>query len=112
VSIHRQGCASLKRLEQAHPERIIAVDWSGEGDRAFPVEINVRAHDRRGLVRDISAVLADSKINIQAMNTITHEREGIADMNLKITVHDLQELSQLLARIQALGNVLSARRRN
>jgi GTP pyrophosphokinase len=111
VSIHRQDCASLKRLLEAHPERAIAVDWGSEADRAFPVEVNVRAYDRRGLVRDISAVLADSKINIHAMNTVTHEREGIADMNLKITVHDLQELSQVLARIQGLSHVLSVRRR-
>ncbi len=112
VSIHRQSCTSLKHLQEAHPERVISVEWGTSADRAFPVEVNVRAHDRRGLVRDISAVLADSKINIHAMNTVTHEREGIADMNLKITVHDLQELSQVLARIQGLGNVLSVRRKS
>ena len=81
------------------------------GDRSFPVDINVRAFDRRGLLRDISAVLADSKINIHAMNTVTDERDGIADMNLRITVHDLEELSRVLARIQGLPNVLSARRK-
>ena len=40
-------------------------------DRSFPVDIHVRAYDRRGLLRDITAVLADSKINIHAMNTVT-----------------------------------------
>jgi GTP pyrophosphokinase len=111
VSIHRQDCANLKRLETAHPERVIAVEWGSGGDRAFPVEVNVRAFDRRGLVRDISAVLADEKINIHAMNTVTHEADGIADMNLKVTVRDFEELSRVLARIQGLPNVLSARRR-
>jgi GTP pyrophosphokinase len=111
VSIHRHDCANLKRLESAHPERVIAVEWGAGGDRAFPVEVNVRAFDRRGLVRDISAVLADAKINIHGMNTVTNEGDGIADMNLKVTVHDLEELSRVLARIQGLPNVLSARRR-
>jgi len=92
-------------------KRAIAAGAPFDGNRSFPVEVNVRAHDRRGLVRDISAVLADSKINIHAMNTVTHEREGIANMDLKITVHDLQELSRVLARIQGLSNVLSARRK-
>ena len=64
-----------------------------------------------GSLRDISAVLADSKINIHAMNTVTSATDGIADMNLKITVHDLEELSRVLARIQGLPNVLSVRRR-
>ena len=111
VSIHRGDCASLKRLESTHPERIIAVEWGAAADRAFPVEINIRAFDRRGLVRDITAVLADLKINIQAINTHTEEGDGIADMNLKITVKDLEELSLVLARMQGLPNVLNVRRK-
>jgi GTP pyrophosphokinase len=111
VSIHRSDCANLRRLEAAHPERVIAVEWGGAADRAFPVDVNVRAFDRRGLLRDVSAVLADSKINIHAMNTVTDDRDGVADMNLRITVHDLEELSRVLARIQGLPNVLSARRK-
>jgi GTP pyrophosphokinase len=111
VSIHRSDCANLRRLETAHPERVIAVEWGAAGDRAFPVDINVRAFDRRGLVRDVSAVLADSKINIHSMNQTTDERDGVADMNLRITVHDLEELSRVLARIQGLPNILSARRK-
>jgi len=111
VSIHRQECLNFRRLAESAPERVIAVEWGTSDDQAFPVDVNIRAFDRRGLVRDISAVLADSKINIHAMNTITHESDGIADMNLKITVRDLEELSRVLARIQGLPNIVSARRR-
>jgi GTP pyrophosphokinase len=111
VSIHREECANFRRLQSAHPERAIAVEWGKAGERAFPIDINVRAFDRRGLVRDISAVLADSKINIQSMNVSTDEREGIAEILLRITVRDLEELSRVLGRIQGLSNVLSARRK-
>jgi GTP pyrophosphokinase len=111
VSIHRQDCANLKRLGETHPERVLAVDWGIDGDRAFAVDVNVRAFDRRGLVRDVTAVLADSKINIHAMNQTTHAEDGIAEINLQITVHDLQELSRILARIQGVANVLSVRRK-
>ena len=111
VSIHRQDCAALKRLAQSHPERLIAVEWGTGSDRAFPVDINVRAFDRRGLVRDITGVLADSKINIQGMNTLTNDADGIADINVRITVQDLEELSRVLGRIQGLPNVMSARRK-
>ena len=111
VSIHRQDCPNLKRLQAAHPERLIAVEWGTDPDRSFPVDVNVRAFDRRGLVRDISAILADSKINIHAMNTVTHPADGIAEMSIKITVHDLEELSRVLARMAGLANVISARRK-
>jgi len=111
VSIHRQDCANLQRLRDESPERLLVVEWGTDGDRSFAVDVNVRAFDRRGLVRDITGVLADSKINIHAMNTVTDEADGIADMNLKITVHDLEELSRILGRIQGLPNILSVRRK-
>jgi len=111
VTIHRKDCPNLRLLEEHRPERVIAVEWGTRGDRAFPVDVNVRAFDRRGLLRDISAVLADSKIDIRAMTTTTEERDGTADVNLTIAVHDLEALSRVLARIQGLPNVLSAERR-
>jgi len=111
VSIHRHDCANLRRLQDTHPERVIAVEWGVGGDHSFVVDVNVRAFDRRGLVRDVTAVLADSKINIHAMNQTTHAGDGIADINLQITVRDLEELSRVLARIQGVPNVLSVRRK-
>jgi GTP pyrophosphokinase len=111
VSIHRDDCASFRRLQASHPERVIAVEWGKQGERAFPIDVSVHAYDRRGLVRDISAVLADSKINIQAMNVVTDEREGMAEIVLRITVRDLEELSRVLGRMQGLPNVVSARRK-
>jgi GTP pyrophosphokinase len=111
VSIHRADCVNFRRLEASHPERAIPVEWGTGSERAFPVDINVRAFDRRGLLRDISALLADSKINIHSMSTVTDERDGVADMNLRITVHDLEELARVLSRIQGLPNVVSARRK-
>ena len=111
VTIHRKDCPNLLRLEERRPARVIAVEWGTRGDRAFPVDVNVRAFDRRGLLRDISAVLADSKIDIRAMTTTTQEQDGTADVNLTIAVQDLEALSRVLARIQGLPNVLSAERR-
>ena len=110
VSIHRDNCASFKRLQARHPERVIAVDWGSSAGQEFSVDIMVSAYDRRGLVRDISAVLADSKLSIQSMNTLT-SKDGLADMQLRIVVHNLEELSTVLGRIQGLPNVVSVRRK-
>jgi len=45
---------------------VLAVAWGKMGSNEFPVEIDVQAFDRRGLVRDVSAALADDKISIRA----------------------------------------------
>jgi len=111
VSIHAQSCANLGRLSIKSPARVLAVAWGKMGSSEFPVDIEVQAFDRRGLVRDVSAALADDKISIQGMNTVTDKRDNVAHMQIKISISGLPQLSQVLSRIAQLPNVISARRR-
>jgi GTP pyrophosphokinase len=112
VSIHRADCANLLRMRDAQPQRVLAVDWGGSSlERTFGVAIRIEAFDRRGLVRDISSVLADEHISIEAMNTVTDSAENTATVDLTAKVHGLEELSRLLARLAALPNVIRAIRR-
>ena len=112
VSIHRANCANLLRLRDAQPQRILAVDWGRPSpDRTFAVSIAISAFDRRGLVRDISSVLADEHVSIETMNTVTDPEENTAQVDLTVSVHGFEELSRLLSRIAGLSNVISARRR-
>ena len=111
VSIHAQSCANLARLSIKSPARILAVTWGKTQTSEFPVDIEVQAFDRRGLVRDVSAALADDKISIQGMNTVTDRRDNVAHMLIKISITGLPQLSKVLARIAQLPNVVSARRK-
>jgi GTP pyrophosphokinase len=111
VSIHAQSCANLGRLSIKSPARVLAVTWGKMGLNEFPVDIEVQAFDRRGLVRDVSAALADDKISIQGMNTVTDKRDNVAHMLIKISITGLPQLSQVLTRIAQLPNVISARRK-
>jgi GTP pyrophosphokinase len=112
VSIHRADCANLLRLRDAQPQRILVVDWGRPtAERTFPVEVVIHAFDRKGLTRDVSAVLADEHISITAMNVATNAAENTAQVDLTVSVHGLDELSRLLTRFTGLPNVISARRR-
>jgi len=112
VSIHRADCASLLRMRDLQPQRVLAVDWGRPSpERTFPALIVIHAFDRKGLARDVSGVLADEHINIAAMNMTTNPAENTAQVDLTVTVHGLDELSRLLSRFSSLPNVISARRR-
>ena len=111
VSIHSQSCANLARLSARTPARVLPVAWGDQGAADFPVDIEVEAFDRRGLVRDVSAALADEKISIRGMNTVTDARDHVARMRIAIEITGLPQLSRVLARISQLPNVLSARRK-
>jgi GTP pyrophosphokinase len=111
VSIHSRACANLARLQIKAPARVLAVDWGKTGRSDFPVDIEVHAFDRRGLVRDVSAALADEKIGIQGMTTVTDKRDKVARMRIGISIAGLPQLLKVLARIAKVPNVISARRR-
>ncbi len=110
VSIHALACPNLGRLSLKAPARVLPVTWGKPGSREFSVDIEVQAFDRRGLVRDVSAALADYKISIQGMNTVTHKRDNVAQMQITIGITGLSQLSELLTRIGQVPNVISARR--
>ena len=111
VSIHSQACANLARLKVKSPARVLAVDWGKTRNGDFPVEIEVQAFDRHGLVRDVSAALADEKISIHGMTTVTDKRDNEAHMRIDISISGLPQLSKVLSRIAQLPNIISARRR-
>jgi GTP pyrophosphokinase len=111
VSIHSQACANLARLTIKSPARVLAVDWGKTGSGEFPVDIEVQAFDRRGLVRDVSAALADEKISIQGMTTVTDKHDNVAHMRIGISISGLPQLSKVLSRIAQLPNIISARRK-
>jgi GTP pyrophosphokinase len=111
VSIHSEACANFARLKLKSPARVLAVDWGKMGHGDFPVDIEVHAFDRRGLVRDVSAALADEKISIRGMTTVTDKRDNIARMRIGISITGLPQLTKVLSHIAKLPNVISARRK-
>lgn len=111
VTVHRRDCANILRLQNDERERIIEVDWGGQDEATYPVDISILAYDRSGLLRDITSVLASEKINVIGVNTHTDKKDHAAHMLLTVEIEDLTELSRVLSRIGQLPNVIEARRK-
>ena len=111
VSIHRQDCGNFLGLNQRHPERIIEVAW-GESDAAtYPVELTLRAHDRNGLLRDISTVLADESASVMDLSSHTDKKSMQTIMDIKIEIRDLPTLSTAITRLEKVPNVIAVKRK-
>jgi len=109
VSVHRASCKSLGELLARHPERAIETAWGERAAAAFPVDVTVQAHDRQGLLRDISEVFSREGINVTAVNTLS--RQGTATMQFTVEVGDVGHLERALAQIGEVKGVTAARRR-
>ncbi len=110
VSIHRQDCPSALQLAGREPERMIQVSWGPAPVQTYPVDIVIRAYDRSGLLRDVSQVLLNERINVLAVNTRSNKEDNTAAMMLTIEIPGLDALGRLLARIAQLPNIIEARR--
>ena len=111
VTIHRQDCGNILRLQGDDRDRLIEVEWGMPTETGYQVDIMVEAYDRSGLLRDITSVLANEKINLTGVNTATDKRDGIARMSLTLEISDIEQLSRVLSQIGQLPNVVEARRK-
>ncbi|MCK7597165.1 GTP diphosphokinase [Microbulbifer sp. CAU 1566] len=111
VSIHRKDCANMLRMQSDEPERILQVEWAEKPSEVYAVEIMVEAYDRHGLLRDITAMLDSQRINITAMETRSNKHKHTVDMVITAEIHNFEELSHVLHRINQLPNVATAKRR-
>jgi len=107
VSVHREDCASFKRLAERQPERLIEAEW-GEGEGSYTVEMAVTAADRRGLLRDIGDALSREKINVTAVRT--QSRDELAFMRFTFDVANLAQLKRAFALVRELKGVIRAGR--
>ncbi len=110
VSIHRANCSSLKALAARSPERIVPVEWGGDSNQSYSVDIVVRAWNRKWLLKDLTTVIGTSDVHILGVNTQVDDRTNNAEIRLTLKVGDFEQLGQLLDKIEALSGVASASR--
>ena len=112
VAVHRADCSSFRQMAGRSPERVIPVEWgTPTGDKAavYPVDVAVEAHDRQGLLRDISEVFAKEKMNVIGVHTQT--LRNTAWMTFTVEVSDSARLAQVLAQVAQVSGVRATRRK-
>lgn len=112
ISIHAIDCPDYLHLAQEDPARTMNVQWQTRDASVYPVDILVRAWDRTGLLRDITAVLAHEQVNVTGIQTQSDKHDGTATMRITLEVSGLERLSRVLLHVGQLPNVMEVRRLN
>lgn len=111
VAVHRANCPNITSLGDEEQERLIEVNWAEQPNHAaYPVDIVITAADRRGLLRDVSSVLADEEANVIATETQTDKAHDRASMRFRVEVSDVDQLEQVCAKLRQLSDVIEVRR--
>jgi GTP pyrophosphokinase len=107
ITVHRTDCPNIRN--EPEKERLIAINWGAHRQELYPVTVRIEAWDRVGLLRDISTVVADDKVNMTSVLTTTHSDRTVT-LLVTLMVSSVGQLSRILARIENVRDVYDVRR--
>ena len=110
ISIHRADCDQLADLISHAPERIVDAVWGESYSSGYSLVVRVTANDRSGLLRDITTILANEKVNVLGVASRSDTRKQLATIDMDIEIYNQQVLGRVLARLNQVPDIIDARR--
>jgi len=110
VTVHRRDCPNVSEKEGIKG-RFVKVEWNPDPEQLFPVEIEVEAFDRVGVLHDILEKIAEVKVNVGAANVKT-KRGSSAIIKMIVDVKDVDHLSSVMKAIRAVSDVYGVNRKS
>jgi len=112
VTVHRKDCTMVGRLEEPQQERLIDVAWSDQQTNStYPVDVQVNAQDRKGLLGAISAIFTNEKLDIIGVVCRSNRKIDTASMQFTVEISDISQLSRVLNQIAQMSEVYEVRRK-
>ena len=113
VSIHRTDCINIINLPEIERPRLIEAEWEqpekgGEGEK-YAAGLNIFAHDRSGLLADITKALTERNVSIIALNTRTN-KQGIATISISFEIVSREELAEIASKLSSITSVVDIER--
>ena len=105
VTVHRRNCPNI--LNETEKERLVTVGW-GKAQTLYPVRIQVRAWDRVGLLRDVTAAVSDEGVNIA--ECVSEEYADMSIITLTAHIRGIDQLSTLFFRLEGVKGVIGVTR--
>lgn len=110
VSIHRKDCNNISHLTPEHDSRLIQVNWDNSELGTYFVDLQIRAYEREGILRELTALLANAKVDLVAMNSTINKKTNILFIVITVQIHDIKELKKLIQQISQMEMVYDVKR--
>lgn len=109
LTIHRTNCPNAAKLLASYGHRVVKTKWAKNKEISFLTGIKIVGLDDVGVVSMITNLISgELKINIAALTI--EAKEGLFMGNIRLYVHDKEELEQLVQALLGLPGVESVER--
>jgi len=110
IVVHRQICHSVKHGKKTKEQNIDLI-WSESIDDFFSVCIKVEVENKRGVLAQISSIIAKNDCNIDSVTYDDTKETGHNIMIFVISITDTKALSKLMSQLKKNVNVLNVTRK-
>lgn len=109
LTIHRTNCPNAAKLMASYGHRIVKTKWAKNKEISFLTGLKITGLDDVGVVSKITNLIsAEMKINISALTI--EAKEGIFEGNIRLFVHDKEELEELVDNLKNLAGIQAVER--
>ncbi len=110
VAVHAVNCPNVTAL-MYEPDRKIDVQWGRDSEgppAAYPVKLTLYCDDRFGMLKQITAVISDTKTNIRNIEARTSN--GQANIDVILDIADLKHLETIIKGVRQIPGVHDVQR--
>jgi GTP pyrophosphokinase len=109
LMIHRTNCPNAARLLSSFSHRVVKTKWAKNKEISFLTGLKITGLDDVGVIHKITNLISgELKINISAITV--EAKEGIFEGNIRLYVHDKDELEGLLQNLRDLPGIQNVKR--
>ncbi|MEO6134858.1 MAG: RelA/SpoT family protein, partial [Ginsengibacter sp.] len=109
LKIHRTNCPNAARLLANYGHRVVKTKWVKNKEISFLTGIKIIGMDDVGVINKITNLISGTlKININALTI--EAKDGLFEGNVKVYVHDKDELEDLVNELNTLPGIESVER--
>ena len=110
VAVHAATCPNVMNLLY-DPERRIAVEWEKGDEQAarYTVRLTMQVEDRKGILADVSAKVADINTNITSVEATT-DNDHRGQITMTVEISDLKHLEKVVKSLKSVEGVIGVER--
>ncbi|HEX8231507.1 MAG TPA: bifunctional (p)ppGpp synthetase/guanosine-3',5'-bis(diphosphate) 3'-pyrophosphohydrolase [Chloroflexia bacterium] len=108
ITVHRADCPNLQTVQDTG--RLVRVSWGAKGLTKYPAGVRIEALDRVGLLRDVTTVLADEKVNLISIHTNKTPSVATSTLIMTLDVTGVDQLYHVMGRLSTVRGVYEVSR--